>query len=115
VRSTEPKFLIDDKTLLPSNEISPMPEDQKDWDEYLTQIYNTRLMDFLEFDKLQYDLEQSAHSLTKPFTDEVTKYYFKKLKKLNSECMTDEEISKDFVPCTSPVITTLRGAMKRDF
>jgi len=111
MKCTTPMYFVTKKKLT-SKVIPIMPAKKCKWEDYLLQITDTTLSSLLEEERSLYDTEQSKH--LRKCNQEVVELYFKKLKNiLSNASMTQEEISKDLVPCTSPIITLLRSGLKK--
>ena len=97
---------------LTSGVIPVMPSDSEKWDDYLLKIYDIALSSML--DKLKASYEQEHSKELKRRNREVVDLYLTKLRNtLSSSSMTQEEISKDLVPCDSGFINIIRSALKR--
>ena len=100
------------KKKLTSKEISVMPAHKKKWEEYFLEIYDTTLSSLLDKQKSSYELEHSKELMM--CNKEVVELYLTKLRNiLSSTNMTQEEISKDLVPCTTHIIGLIRSALQK--
>ena len=89
-----------------------MPAHKDKWEEYFLEIYDATLSSLLDKHKLFYDKEQSEK--LRRCNKEVVDLYLTKLRNiLSSTSMTQEQISKDLVPCTSPIIMLIRSALQK--
>ena len=111
IKCTTPVPFVYDKKLT-SKEIPVMPAHKNKWEDYFLEIYDTTLSSLLDKQKLLYDKEHSKR--LKRCNKEVVDLYLTKLRNiLSSTSMTQEQISKDLVPCTSPIIMLIRSALQK--
>ena len=88
-----------------------MPTDKRKWEEYFLEVYDYTLSSLLDKQKVSYDKEHSKGLYV--CNMEVVQLYFKKLMNvLHNTSMTQEEITKELVPCNSPIITLIRSGIK---
>ena len=111
IKLTTPVYFLKEKKLT-SKEISVMPAYKHKWEEYFLQVCDTTLTSLLDKHKLLYDKDHSTE--LKRCNKEVVDLYFTKLRNiLSSTSMTQEQISKDLVPCTSHTIMLIRSALQK--
>ena len=111
IKCTTPIPFVNEKQLT-SKEISLMPAHKSKWEEYFLEIYDTTLLSLLDKQKSSYEMEHSKK--LRICNKEVVELYFTKLRNiLSSTSMTQEEISKGLVPCTSPIIGLIRSALQK--
>ena len=97
---------------LTSGVIPVMPPDSEKWKDYLLKIYDIALSSMLHEQKVSYEQDHSKE--LKRRNREVVDLYLTKLRNiLSSTSMTQEERSKDLVPCDSRFISIIRSALKR--
>jgi len=105
-------YFVYDEQFAINDCIPPMPEDKKDWEEYLLKIYDATLSSLLDFQRSQFELQHSKQST--PYNYKMVDHYFKKLKHtLKAPSFNKEEASKQLVPCTKPIITMLRKVFRK--
>ena len=89
-----------------------MPEDKKEWEKYLLQIYDSMLSSILDIQRSQFEAEHSR--LMTPYNYQVVDRHFQNLQYiLTTPVLTKEEASKQLSPCKKPIITMLRDVFKR--
>ena len=102
------------KKKLTSKEISVMPAHKKKWEEYFLEIYDTTLSSLLDTQKSSYIMEHEHSKELMTCNVEVVELYLTKLRNiLSSTSMTQEEISKGLVPCTSHIIGKIRSGLQK--
>ena len=111
MKFTSPAYFVCDEQFIMRNCIPPIPEEKKEWEKYLQQIYDATLTSLLDIQRSQFESEHSK--LLTPFNYQVVEYYFQKLKHiLNTPVFSREEASKQLKPCTKTTIAVLRSSFK---
>ena len=111
MKCSAPAYFIYDEKFTISGCIPPVPEDKKDWEEYLLHIYDITLSSLFDIQRLQFK-QQHSKQLT-PYNYKVVDLYFKKLHYILTIPHPSKEASRQSTLCKKPIITMLREAFKR--
>ena len=72
MKFTSPAYFVCDEQFIMCNCIPPIPEEKKEWEKYLQQIYDATLTSLLDIQRSQFESEHSK--LLTPFNYQVVEY-----------------------------------------